>query len=143
MGMILSGASELFKGLQELKQSIKDKRSLGYLCFELANLEDFESVKSRIKILQDKRSNLLGKFSALNTKPTPPSLEIEIFINILEEIINNCRDMEKYDNGIRGRKINYNAQIWNLPASKNLFPLFRFYMKQTAEECIAPAGEGT
>lgn len=144
MGIILSGAENLFQELENLKQGIKDKdkRLLGYLFFELANLRDFVEFEKRLAELNEKRGKL-EKISGLNSKPPPPALEIDNIRKTLNNVIQNLKD--NYEKEIISKKISYSATPWKLPDppndQANLFQLFRFYLKKTAEQCIAEAGK--
>jgi len=131
MGIILP---QMDQKVLDFKIPTKQKRSLGYLLFELAGYKDFERIISRLNQMAQKRM-VLAKTKEGNAPLEP------------EEILKELRrayelSMKKYDTLARGRKIVLKTPDWNPEdCGDRYFTYFQWLLKKRAEEIIAASGK--
>jgi len=138
MAIIICRDWEILPDSKILKDP-NEKRALGFLLYELAHLDNFAQIKTRLERLAQQRQELLDRHLELQNKTRPP-LEPQDWLNKLQEVWNTVKS--GYFGRIGAEIIRFEAHSWS-PTDKErcAFEYFCHNLKDKAEELVAEAGE--
>jgi hypothetical protein len=112
------------------------ERQMGYLIFELANLESFDRIKDRLQRLQNGREKVAGTDGM--GKKDKLLIDSEVLLDYLTGLWDRLTN--NYAHNVSARRNLLEASGWQ-PQAIDAFAYFKHHLKLFAEKLIDQAGE--